>query len=331
MISSINNKYHITRIIIALVVAQLIHIPIWFISALGYSLFEAFTSTEYIGQARLFSSELFLVVYAVAVSFVVTLVYGIPIYLVLKRFKKASSLNLAIAGALPFVIISLISGPFDYPAFLYALYGATIATTFWMVVTAHSPRTSRIFKSVAISLAALTVVLIATTLMIDIFFKDNLRTARLERALSNKAPIPEWWEQVDNDRIFDNIEEARDLYDQYDRHGAKNELRQRQNREFFKSAYLTIRDVKQDPNFIVELVLLMNMPHIEYPHMAQLQWYTLALRLPEDEPRARILTALLNTAPVNSKDYSRATSWSYDLLTGNKVSAQASTLLLNVS
>ena len=78
---------------------------------------------------------------------------------------------------------------------------------------------------------------------------------------------------------------------------------------------MAIRDAEQDPRFIVELVLLMNLPHIEYPHMTQLQLYALALRLPEYEPRVRLLTALLDTAPVNSKDYSHAISRSFDLLT----------------
>lgn len=313
-----NKKNHIIRIIRALLIAPLIQIPIFFIVSLGYSLFDAFTTTEYIGQAKLFSSGVFFVGYAIMVTFAVTLLYGLPWYLALNRFNKASLLNLVLAGSVPFIILGMFGYHFIFPSLMTAQYGAAVAATFWMAVTDHRPLAARTVKGVAIFLVTVTLGLAVTTKVIDTFFMDNVQTARLKRALSNKAPLPEWWERVEIYKKFDNIEEVHALYYQYKRDGIKTGRLQRHNREFFKSAYLTISDVEKDPMFIVELVLLMNLPHIEYPHMAQLQWYALALRLPDVELRVRLLTALLNTASTSSKDYSHATSWSYDLLTENK-------------
>ncbi len=307
-------RRHVVRIILALFLAQLIHIPVWAFGILGGSLLDALTTTDFHGHVKFYSSGLLFAGYAMLVSFVVTLVYGVPVYLVLHYFNKSNLLNLILAGLIMPMSIGLAFG--NILGGLYAgIYGALVAAAFWMVVTPHGPRAVRYVIGATAALFVITLGLLFTTQILDKYYAEDIRTARLERALVKHAPLPVWWEATGNVDSFTSLEQARAVYRQYDRHNAASAEQKRRHREFFKAAYLTIQHASYDPTFLAELVLMMNLPGIDYPYITKLQEYALALHLPGTELRARILLAMLKTTESNPKAYDYPRSLSYDLIT----------------
>ena len=327
---------HIQRMILATVLAPLIFFPLFWIPTLTINLFNGLTASSYHGHFRFFDNGLLISLYSVLVAFVVTLVYGLPIYLILSHFKKATLLHLALAGFSASILFNLIYigslgsftlsniGSLLLGSLPLSLLGAIVAITFWLIAVPHSKRMSRNIKVYSTLIFSITFLLAATAWSLDKFFKEELRTASIENALQKNAPTPEWWDNVDAEGRFATILEARKLYLSHSSQGGNISNTQSQNRKFFKLSYNTLQDVNLDTDTVLELVYLMDQPYIDYPYMFELQKYALTRRPYSLQLRIQLLMRMLTTSPVNQDSHGYATSLSYDLITesASKLSAQ---------
>lgn len=327
---------HIQRRILATVIAPLIFLPLFWIPTLSINLFNGLTESSYHGHFRFFNTSLFISLYSVLVAFVVTLVYGLPIYLILSHFKKATLPHLALAGFLASILFNLIYigslgsftlsniGSFLLGALPLSLLGTVVAITFWTIAVPHSRRTNRNIKIASTVIFSVAFVLAATAWTLDKFFKEELRTASIEKALQKNAPIPEWWDNVAAEGRFSTILEARSLYLSHSNPGSNTSMIQSQNRKFFKIAYHTLQNIDLDADTVLELVYLMDRPYVDYPHMFELQKYALTRQPYSLQNRIQLLVHMLTTSPVNQDSHGYATSLSYDLITESapRLSAQ---------
>lgn len=294
----INTK--IKNITCALFLSQLVLIPLIVIPDVGVRLWEGFTSAELFSSGRFLNNGIYIMFYTVLVSSFVTLIYGIPIYLFLDRYNKANLLNLIVAGSAPYMLV----GPF----------GVFIAGAFWAVITEHSLRVKKMLSIILYILISITLGLVVMAKILDAYFVEDMANQRISRALSKKAPPPEWWGKVGTADKFKTVNEAVSEYHRIRVLDDNNSNRITQSREFFKSAYLTIQDPTIDSNFKIELVLLMDAPFINYQYINVLQEYVLFLPKADKNNQARLLIGMLNGKVTNAAFVSLA----YDFLTENK-------------
>lgn len=327
---------HIQRMILATVIAPLILIPFIWLPTLSINLFNGLTESSYHGHFRFFNASLFISLYSVLVAFVVTLVYGLPAYLILCHFKKATLPILALTGFLAPILFYLVyiglSGSFNLSnigslllaSLPFSLLGTIVAITFWLIAVPYSKRTNRNIKVFSIIIISITFLLAATAWVLDEFFKEELRIRSIKNALQKNAPIPEWWDNVDAEGRFATILDARSLYLSHTNLSSNSSMLQSQNRKFFKIAYSTLQNIDLDTDTVLELVYLMELPYVNYPHMFEIQKYALTRQPYSFQIRIQLLVNMLTTSPVNQDSHGYATSLSYDLITesAQRLSAQ---------
>jgi len=318
---------HVQRMILATVIAPIIFLPLIWIPTLSINLINGLTESSYHGHFRFFDPSLFISLYSVLVAFVVTLSYGLPVYLILNHFKKATLPHLALAGFLASILFNLAYidslssfslsniGLFLLSSLPLSLLGTIVAIIFWLIAVPHSRRTNRNIKIYSTVIFSVTFILAATAWTLDEFFKEELRTASIENALQNNAPIPEWWNNVDAEGRFATILEARSLHPGRSDQGKNTSKVQSQNRKFFKLAYNTLQNIDLDTDTVLELVYLMDLPYVDYPHMFELQKYALTRQPYSLQIRIQLLMHMLTTSTASQDSHGYATSLSYDLIT----------------
>jgi hypothetical protein len=108
--------------------------------------------------------------YMVMVAAVITLCYGLPIYLMLKYFRQATLLNLVLAGLVPFVLISTLGYGSFIGGLIFGLLGGLVAAAFWLTVTRHNEAAKRWIKRGVIVLLTLMLGLLLSVMLLDAAF-----------------------------------------------------------------------------------------------------------------------------------------------------------------
>ena len=196
-----------------------------------------------------------------------------------------------------------------------SLLGTIVAIAFWHIAVPQSERTNRNIKRAAIVTFCITFLLGTAAWTLDRFFQDELRTASIENALHKNVPLPKWWDNVEAEGCFDTIVDARTLHQSLTKLSNNTSKTKESNRAFFKLAYRTLQNVNLDADTVLELVYLMDRPHVDYTHMFELQKYALTKRNSNMHTRAQLLIHMLTNYSKDKKPHGYAISLSYDLIT----------------
>lgn len=159
-----------TRVARAVLLAPLSMLLVVWFGGFGLHLYDLLTHPNYHAYANLYLSGMATLGYMVLVAAVITLVYGLQVYLLLRHFRQASLRNLILAGGVPFIVLDLVLTKSFASGLVFAGFGALVAATFWLVVTPHPPAVNVWIKKSMRVLVALMLGLWLLVLLADALF-----------------------------------------------------------------------------------------------------------------------------------------------------------------
>lgn len=298
---------HYKRIALAVLVAPLMLLSIAVISTIVTNIYGQFAFDSYSRFVRIYSSsDVVVMAYVVAIAALVTLVYGVPVYLVLKRFGLANIYTLSAAG---FIVLLPLGGIY------FSVSGAFVAACFWLVVAPYTAVTRKRLRYTASVITLTAVFLVLLVYIIESNFSRQIVEFRTDRTLERNVPVPDWWASVAQKHDINDISDARRLRAQVDLDLPVSAQSRQQAREFFKAGYIALRRPGIAADFAMELVVMMDVPGTDYAHIFKLQQYALSIYPTELATRLLLLQHMLTTNQAGSEAYGYAQSLSYDLIT----------------
>ena len=317
------------KLIMALFLAPTIIIPGVFIPSLLMGLHQDFLGMAY-DSSSITTGAAILVFAACLVAYIGSLFYGLPVYLVLRHFERAKLTYLLAAAIIPFAVIAAFEKSW-YSFVFFCAFSVPVAICFWLIVAPLSPSATRLRNRVATVIAVITIGLFLFYMTGELVFEQELRQARLHRALTHKAPKPQWWDQVQTgDQLIDSLEKAQQLYQSKVLccHGSATAVTGQ--REFFKLAYAGIWQRPDDGKLVMDLVHKMALPEIGYEHQFGLQGYALDLPTRQQanpNTTAAVLVAMFGKPEISANDLHLALSYSFIFIAANHRQTSGASLL----
>jgi hypothetical protein len=241
--------------------------------------------------------------YGLLIAYGATILYGLPLYLVLHRYGRVSWAVLATAGTLPVI----------WGGIILAVCGFAVATAFWAIATPLPEKQRRLNTRIALGATLAMLVLGVAQFLTAGVFQDELRLVRLQGKIARVAPKPVWWNEVVSPQTsVTTVEGARAAFKSLIEpaaDGTKPGMMRR--RQFFRLAYEALERAPDQGPLVVELVRLIEFSEVDYPDLLSLQRYAMALPLrynADPNTVAAVLTTMLRTDPdqkSNTLSYAR--------------------------